>query len=44
MLNEILEDTDHENWTKEEDEHYTVVFYYDLHRTIEETIEEMKEV
>lgn len=44
MLNEILEDTDYENWTKEEDEHYTVVFYYDLHRTIEETIEEMKEV
>ena len=44
MVNEIMEDTDFENWTKEEDEHYTIVFYYDLHKTGEETIEEMKEV
>lgn len=44
MVNEIMEDTDYENWTKEQDEHYTGVFYYDLHRTVEETIEEMKEV
>lgn len=44
MVNEIMEDTDYENWTKEQDEHYTGVFYYDLHRTVKETIEEMKEV
>lgn len=44
MVNEIMEDTDYENWTKEEEEHYTGVFYYDLHRTVEETIEEMEEV
>lgn len=44
MVNEIMKDTDFENWTKEEEEHYTGVFYYDLHKTVEETIEEMKEV
>lgn len=44
MVDEIMEDTDYENWTKAEDEHYTGVFYYDLHKTIEETIEEMEEV
>ena len=44
MVNEIMDDTDYENWTKEEDKHYTVVFYHDLHVTVEETIEEMKEV
>lgn len=44
MVDEIMEDTDYLNWTKAEDEHYTGVFYYDLHKTIEETIEEMKEV
>ena len=44
MVNEIMDDTDYENWTKEEEEHYTGVFYYDLHKTVEETIEEMKEV
>lgn len=44
MVNEITDYTDFENWTKEEDEHYTGVFYYDLHKTVEETIEEMKEV
>lgn len=44
MVNEIMEDTDYENWTKAEDEHYTGVFYYDLHKTVEETIEEMEEV
>ena len=43
MVNEIMEDTDYENWTKQEEEHYTGVFYYDLHRTVEETIEEMEE-
>ena len=44
MVNEVMEDTDYLHWTDEEDEHYTGVFYYDLHKTIEETIEEMKEV
>lgn len=44
MVNEIMEDTDYENWTKAEDEHYTGVFYYDLHKTIEETLQEMEDV
>ncbi len=44
MVNEIMDDTDYKTWTKEEDEHYTLVFYYDLHTTVEETIEEMEEV
>lgn len=44
MVNEIMDKTNYKTWTKEEDEHYTGVFYYDLHRTVEETIEEMKEV
>lgn len=44
MVDEIMEDTDYEHWTKAEDEHFTGVFYYDLHKTIEETIEEMEEV
>ena len=43
-VNEIMEYTDYENWTKEDEEHYTGVFYHDLHRTVEETVEEMKEV
>ena len=44
MVNEIMNKTNHETWTKLQDEHYTVVFYYDLHKTVEEAIEEMKEV
>lgn len=44
MVNEITDETNYKTWTKEEDEHYTLVFYYDLHTTVEETIEEMKEV
>lgn len=44
MVNEIMDETNYKTWTKQEDEHYTGVFYYDLHKTIEETIEEMKEV
>ncbi|MFK5164903.1 MULTISPECIES: hypothetical protein [Bacillati] len=44
MVNEIMDETNYKTWTKEEDEHYTGVFYYDLHKTVEETIEEMKEV
>ena len=44
MVNEIMDETNYKTWTKEEDEHYTVVFYYDLHKTVEETFDEMKEV
>lgn len=44
MVNEIMNETNYETWTKAQDEHYTGVFYYDLHKTVEETIEEMKEV
>ena len=44
MVDEIMDETNYKTWTKEEDEHYTGVFYYDLHKTVEETIEEMKEV
>ena len=44
MVNEITYDTEWLNWTKKEEKHYIVVFYYDLHKTVEETIKEMKEV
>ena len=44
MVNEIMDETNYKTWTKAADEHYTGVFYYDLHKTVEETIEEMKEV
>lgn len=44
MVNEIMDETNYKTWTKAQDEHYTGVFYYDLHITVEETIEEMKEV
>lgn len=44
MVNEIMDETNYKTWTKAQDEHYTGVFYYDLYKTIEETIEEMKEV
>ena len=42
MVNEIMTETNYKTWTKQADEHYTGVFYYDLHKTVEETIEEMK--
>ena len=42
MVNEIMDKTNYKTWTKQADEHYTGVFYYDLHKTVEETIEEMK--
>lgn len=44
MVNEIMTETNYKTWTKQADEHYTGVFYYDLHKTVEETIEEMEEV
>lgn len=44
MVDEIMDEANYKTWTKLQDEHYTGVFYYDLHKTVEETIEEMKEV
>ncbi|WLW38628.1 hypothetical protein 25138ceduo_00002 [Lactococcus phage STA251] len=44
MVNEIMDETNYKTWTKLQDGHYTGVFYYDLHKTVEETIEEMEEV
>lgn len=44
MVNEIMDKTNYKTWTKVQDEHYTGVFYYNLHKTVEETIKEMKEV
>lgn len=44
MVNEIMDETNYKTWTKQADWHYTVVFYHNLHKTVEETIEEMKEV
>lgn len=44
MVNEIMDETNYKTWTKQDDEHYTGVFYYDLHKTVEETLEEMAEV
>ena len=43
-VSKIMYDTNFANWTKAEDEHYTNVFYCKLHKTIEETLEEMEEV
>lgn len=44
MVDEVMVESDWKRWTDEEDEHYTNVFYYDLHKTVEEIIEELKEV
>ena len=44
MVNETMEETNYKTWTKEEDEHYTGVFYYDLHTTVEEILEELEKV
>ena len=44
MVNEIMTETNYKTWTKQADEHYTGVFYYDLHKTVQEPIEEMEEV
>lgn len=44
MVNEIMEDTDWQHWTDKEEAHYTNVFYYDLHKTVEEILEELEEV
>lgn len=44
MVNEIMEDSNWKRWTKEDEAHYTNVFYYDLHKTVQEIIEELEEV
>ena len=44
MVDEVMLDSDYEHWTNEEDAHYTNVFYYNLHTTVEEIIEELLEV
>lgn len=44
MVNEVMEESDWKHWTDKEEVHYTNVFYYDLHKTVEEIIEELKEV
>lgn len=44
MVNEVMENSNWEHWTDKEEAHYTNVFYYDLHKTVEEIIEELKEV
>lgn len=44
MVNEIMEESNWKKWTDFEEQHYTGVFYYDLHKTVEEIIEELEEV
>lgn len=44
MVDEVMVESDWKHWTDEDDKHYTNVFYYDLHKTVEEIIEEIKEV
>lgn len=44
MVDEVMVESNWKHWTNEDDEHYTNVFYYDLHTTVEEIIEEIKEV
>ena len=43
-VSKIMYDTNFVNWTKAEDKHYTNIFCCKLHKTIEETLEEMAEV
>ena len=44
MVNEVMENSNWKHWTDIEEAHYTNVFYYDLHKTTEEIIEELKGV
>lgn len=44
MVDEVMEKSNWQHWTDTEEAHYTNVFYYDLHKTVEEIIEELKEV
>lgn len=44
MVNEVMENSNWKHWTDKEEAHYTNVFYYDLHKTVEEIIEELEEV
>lgn len=44
MVDEVMENSNWQHWTNTEEAHYTNVFYYDLHKTVEEIIEELEEV
>lgn len=44
MVNEVMENSNWKHWTDKEEAHYTNVFYHDLHTTVEEILEELKEV
>lgn len=44
MVNEVMENSNWKHWTDKEEAHYTNVFYYDFHKTVEEIIEELKEI
>lgn len=44
MVNEVMDDSNWKHWTGDEEEHYTNVFYYDLHTTVEDILEELEEV
>lgn len=44
MVNEVMENSNWKHWTDKEEAHYTNVFYHDLYTTVEEIIEELKEV
>lgn len=44
MVNEVIDDSNWKHWTSDEEKHYTNVFYYDLHTTVEEILEELEQV
>lgn len=44
MVDEVMINSNYKHWTDEEEEHYTNVFYYDLHTTVEDILEELEEV
>lgn len=44
MVDEVMENSNWEHWTDTEEAHYTNVFYHDLYTTVEEILEELKEV
>lgn len=44
MVDEVMINSNYKHWTDEEEEHYTNVFYYDLHTTVEEILEELEGV
>lgn len=44
MVDEVMENSNWQHWTDTEEAHYTNVFYYDLHKTVEDILEELEEV